>query len=311
MQSTNTGQSAKPALQRSRTSRILIAVAVIVSILLLGFLALIGIAGSQSNVVALTIPAFLAGVLSFLSPCTLPVLPAYFAWTFGISSGSDGVAARRSQVLLSSVAFFAGLATTMVGLGMALTSVGQVLGRNIDRLTQIGGAVIIVLGVLSIFGKGFAGPTIKRRQSATLGSAYLYGLTFALGWTACIGPILGAILTMLLATGASVLAGAALTFIYVLGLALPLILVATFFSQLGQGSRGWRWLRGKAWEVTIAGRTVLLHSTSILSGLLLIVVGVLLMTGRLAQLNQYSLPGGITEWANDIQYSIRNFFTGQ
>jgi cytochrome c-type biogenesis protein len=266
----------------------------------------------SDNVVGLIIPAFLAGLLSFLSPCTLPVLPAYFAWTFGLrANAQEQFPQQQYRVLFSSLAFFAGLATTMVILGMILSSIGQMLSRNLTILTQVGGTVIIGLGILNIFGKGFAGPTIKRRQAATLGSAYLYGLTFALGWTACIGPILGTILTLLVTSGASAIAGAALTFVYVLGLAAPLVIVATFFDRLGQGSRGWVWLRGRAWEINVGSHTILLHSTNVLSGLLLIIVGALLLSGQLSQLNQYGLPGGITEWANEIQTSIRHFFTGQ
>ncbi|MBP8251461.1 MAG: hypothetical protein KAX40_03795 [Herpetosiphon sp.] len=275
---------------------------------------LIGVARGGSNVITLLVPAFLAGVLSFLSPCTLPVLPAYFAWTFGINSGSDEPATiKRRRVWLSSLAFFAGLATTMVALGVAITAISSIFGQiaqNKDLLAKIGGTVIIVMGILSIFGIGFAGPNIKRSNSATLGSAYLYGLTFALGWTACIGPILGAILTLLISTGSSILAGATLTFVYVLGLSLPLIIVATFFNRFGQGSKGWKFLRGRAWEVTLGGKTFLLHSTSVLSGLLLIFVGVLLVTGQMSKLNEYALSTGVSKWANDIQYDIQQFFTG-
>ncbi len=286
--------------------------------LLLGFvlimaLALIGAVSGGQNVIGLLIPAFLAGVLSFLSPCTLPVLPAYFAWTFGINSGStDDPAVKQRRVFISSLAFFAGLATTMIALGVTFsTFIGPIFGRNRLLMTQIGGVIIIIMGILSLFGLGFAGPAIKRRRSATLGSAYLYGLTFAIGWTACIGPILGSILVMLVSSGSSAIAGGTLTLVYVLGLGLPLILVATFFSRLGQGSTGWRWLRGRAWEVKLGSRTLLLHSTNLLSGALLILVGVLLFRDQLSQLNRYALPGGVTEWANQIQNGIQHFFTGQ
>ncbi|HEY1013699.1 MAG TPA: cytochrome c biogenesis CcdA family protein [Herpetosiphonaceae bacterium] len=278
-------------------------------VLLLG-LAIIGASGGQNSVAGLIIPAFLAGVLSFLSPCTLPVLPAYFAWTFGMSD-KGAQQPNQGRIIMSSLAFFAGLATTMVGLSVLISSVSHLVARYLETVTVIGGAVIIVMGLLSMLGMGFAGPAIKRRQAATLGSAYLYGLTFALGWTACIGPILGAILTMLIASNASIAAGAALTFIYVLGLALPLLIVATFFNKLGQGSAGWRWLRGRAWELRLGGKTILLHSTNLLSGLLLILVGALLISGKLSTLNQYALPGGVSQWANDVQYGIKAFFTGQ
>lgn len=302
-----------PQTQR-RSSRFgLVAGLLIGGVLVIGLL-IIGIARGGENVATLLIPAFIAGVLSFLSPCTLPVLPAYFAWTFGINSGStDDRATQRQRVLLSSLAFFAGLATTMIALGVVITTlIGPIVARSLDSVTKIGGIIIIVMGLLSMVGLGFSGPTIKRRRAATFGSAYLYGLTFALGWTACIGPILGSILTLLISTGASALSGATLTFVYVLGLALPLVIVATFFSRLGQGSQGWRWLRGRAWEIKLGSRTILLHSTNLLSGLLLVIVGGLLFSGKISAFNQeYSFLSGINEWANNIQYDIKRFFTGQ
>ena len=263
-----------------------------------------------TSALTLFIPAFLAGVLSFLSPCTLPVLPAYFAWTLSINNTDDvPLETRQWRTLLSSVAFFAGLATTMVVLGVVLAQTfGRFVAQHLDTFTRVGGAVIIGLGLLSLFGKGFAGPTLKRSHSSSLGGAYLYGLTFAVGWTACIGPILGTILTMLIASGASAVAGGVLTFVYVLGLGLPLMIVATFFNRFGQGSAGWRWLRGRMWEVQLGSRTFYLHSTNILSGVLLVFIGILLFQGALSSLNQYALPGGVTQWANDVQYSIQDWF---
>lgn len=302
-----------PQTQR-QSSRFGLIAGLLIGGVLIGGLMILGLARGGQNVATLMIPAFIAGLLSFLSPCTLPVLPAYFAWTFGINSGStDDAATKRRRVLVSSLAFFAGLATTMVTLGVIITTVfAPIVAKNLNWVTKIGGVFIIMMGILSLFGLGFAGPTLKRSQAATLGSAYVYGLTFALGWTACIGPILGAVLTMLISTGTSAIAGATLTFVYVLGLGLPLMIVATFFNQLGQGSKGWRWLRGRGWEVKLGSRTILLHSTNVLSGLLLIVVGILLFSGKLSSLNnEYSFLGGINEWANNIQYDIQRFFTGQ
>ncbi len=293
-----------------RTSRIVLWLVIGGFLAALAFLVLISLLSGSAQALALFIPAFLAGILSFLSPCTLPVLPAYFAWTFGINSTTDGTPTQRQlRTLTSSLAFFAGLATTMILLNVVLiTAFRSLIVDNLKLYTHIGGVLIILMGVLSFFGKGFAGPTIKRSSKATLGSAYLYGLTFAVGWTACIGPILGTILTWLITSGSTVFAGAILTFVYVSGLGLPLIIVATFFNRLGQGSSGWRLLRGRAWDIQLGSKTLMLHSTNILSGVLLVIIGILLYTGTLSTLNQYSLPGGISEWANNIQFDIQNFF---
>lgn len=296
-----------------RGSTWFILTSLLIGFMLLMALVLIGAVSGGQNVIGLVVPAFLAGLLSFLSPCTLPMLPAYFAWTFGINSDStDHLSIQQRRIFISSLAFFAGLATTMILVGIIFTTViGPIFGRNKLLLTQIGGLIIIIMGLLNILGLGFSGPMIKRRPSATLSSAYIYGLTFAIGWTACIGPILGAILTMLISSGSSAIAGATLTFVYVLGLGVPLILVATFFNRLGQGSKGWRWLRGWAWDVKIGKHTFILHSTNILSGMLLIFVGVLLFNDQLSSLNRYALPGGVTQWAYEIQNDIQQVFTGQ
>lgn len=246
--------------------------------------------GGQLLVLAL--PAFLAGVFSFLSPCTLPILPAYFAFTF---------AARRQQVALMTLAFFLGLATTMVILGASLSLLGSVVHQFRDILTEVGGVLIIGLGIMSMLGKGFSGVKMSERPAATFAGTYLYGMTFALGWTACIGPILGALLTLLVTRGGSVLVGGALAFIYALGLAVPLFLVAVFFGKVGAGTRFWQIAKGRGWEVKLAGRSLFLHSTSLLSGLLLVGVGILLATNRIAYFSSWAsgngdLGGQIQEW---------------
>jgi len=106
------------------------------------------IPNGQSSLLILAPAAFLAGIFSFLSPCTLPILPAYFAFTFQ---------ARRDRVVLMTVAFFLGLATTLVAVGASATALSQVLFRNLNALTTIGGLIIIAFGIMSILGKGFTG----------------------------------------------------------------------------------------------------------------------------------------------------------
>src|SRR5215212_5874671 len=132
-----------------------------------------GLAESGSGSVLVLAPAaFLAGVFSFLSPCTLPILPAYFAFTFQ---------ARRDRVVLMTIAFFLGLATTMIAVGASATALSQVLFRNLTALTTIGGLIIIAFGIMSILGKGFTGAKLLDRPTASVAGSYVYGATFALG----------------------------------------------------------------------------------------------------------------------------------
>jgi cytochrome c-type biogenesis protein len=253
------------------------------------------------SVLVLAPLAFLAGMLSFLSPCCLPVLSAYFAYTFQTS---------REGVLGATVAFFLGVATTMVLLGASATAISGLIFSQLKTLTIIGGLLIIGFGVLSLLGKGFSGPQLAQRPQATTWGAYVYGATFALGWTACVGPILGALLTLLATQGIAVLQGAALSFIYALGLGTPLMLVATSFSRLGPGSLVWRVLRGRGFTLRLGSTTLHLHSTSVISGVMLIAMGTLLLTGQLTRLSAWAVQLPMTRWVLDIESNLRSLFSG-
>jgi cytochrome c-type biogenesis protein len=253
-----------------------------------------------SSVLVLAIPAFLAGLLSFLSPCTLPILPAYFAFTFQ--------AGRRSVVLMS-IAFFAGLATTMTLLGASATAVSGLIFSNREALTFWGGIIVIGFGIMAVLGKGFAGPQIQERPAATLVGSYAYGATFALGWTACVGPILGALLTLLAASGGvAILQGAVLAFIYALGLGTPLIVISVFFTRLGSGSRFWSFIRGRGFDVNLFGRTFYLHTTSVASGVLMILMGVLLASGQLDVITRWAAGTDLSRWLVSLEQGVTSLF---
>jgi len=194
--------------------------------------------------VILAFLAFGGGVLSFVSPCTLPVLTAYFAFAF--QSG-------RKQIATNTIAFMLGLATTFTLFGAVGFAVGKTLVGNQQLLILVGGAVVMVFGVLSLLGKGFGGVDTSgtgaaQPQNTTVKGSYIFGLSFAVGWTSCIGPILGTVLTLAAQT-TSVWNGMMLLFIYTLGLGLPLLIVSTFFGRMSRQSLFWRALRGKGWEL--------------------------------------------------------------
>jgi cytochrome c-type biogenesis protein len=245
---------------------------------------------TQTPFLALAVLSFFAGVLGFVSPCTLPLLPAYFAVTFQ---------SERKRVLAMTLAFMAGLASTFAVFGALAGILGQVLGTfGLSKfvLARIGGLVIIFFGVLSVLGKGFTGFQSSSRQSASAWGSYVFGATFGLGWTSCTGPVLGAITTLALNANPGVLEGQLaglapilgsmlLLTIFAMGLGVPLIVVSTFFGRTDRNSLFWRLLRGKGWEVTLLGRTLFLHSTTLVSGLIFIALGVLMVSGRLTLLN--------------------------
>ena len=253
------------------------------------------------SALALAPAAFLAGMLSFLSPCCLPVLSAYFAYS---------VQAGRERIILTTFAFFLGVATTMVTLGASATALSQLLFRNLSMLTVVGGLLVIGFGVMNLLGKGFGGIQLLDRPRAGIAGAYVYGATFALGWTACVGPILGALLTMLATQGLAVAQGAVLAFIYTLGLGMPLIALAIYLSRLDTHAPLWRFMRGRGFTLNLGFTRLYLHTTSIASGVLLIVMGVLLATGQLATLSRWAAQMPLTQWVLRLDERIRQIFIG-
>ena len=246
----------------------------------------------SSNFLALAFLAFVAGALSFVSPCTLPILPAYFAFTFQ---------ADRKRIALMTVAFFLGLAFIFSLLGASSSALGSVLNRNIILLTRVGGALLIVFGIMSILGRGFTGPTFQSNRSATFGGSFIFGATFGLGLTPCVGPILAGLLTI--AAGQSVARGTSMLFVYALGLGLPLMLVSTLIGDRPRDSLIWRVLRGKGWHVTILGRTFHLHSTSVISGVLFLALGIIMLQGKNIQ---SMLPDSVIAFTTDLQLQFNS-----
>lgn len=186
--------------------------------------------------------ALIAGALSFLSPCVLPLVPPYLCYMAGVSieqfrgdgdsvQAADSAATRRA-VLLSAFFFTLGFATVFVALGAGASTIGVILRQYIDVLAKIGGLIIIVMGLnfLGVFRIGILAREARFQaggKPATLSGAYVMGLAFAFGWTPCIGPVLGAILGVA-ASRETVGDGAFLLAIYSLGLAVPFWIAAGF-----------------------------------------------------------------------------------
>ncbi len=246
-----------------------------------------------AKVVTLALPALLAGALSVLSPCSFPIMLGYFSITFQ---------QQPQRIGAITLAFLLGVGTTMSVLGASFTALGSLAIDYQEQMAQIGGALIIGFGLMTLFGKGFSGLGLTRSAGAGSGAAYLFGLMFALGWTACVGPILGSILTMLLADGASssgtfsIISGAALAQVYVLGMGLPILILVMALVRGVNGRDVGKLIQGRELTVSVGNRHLALNWMSLISGLLLIGLGLLLLTGAMTRLTQELGSSWIAQW---------------
>ena len=226
--------------------------------------------------------AFAAGILSFLSPCVLPLIPSYLSFISGVSleeiRGAQNAGAVRRRVVLNSVAFIFGFSLVFVSLGASASYLSSLFFgyRNVIRIT--GGAFILLVGIYLIglfkipaFDR-YLQFNLKDKPAGYLGSV-LVGITFAVAWTPCVGPILGAILAIA-GTSADVGRGILLLAMYASGLALPFFLSAMAINSFFQFSQAFRRY---------------IQAFHVLGGILLVVVGLLLVTDYMTYLNVYVL----------------------
>ena len=180
--------------------------------------------------------ALAAGIISFLSPCVLPIVPPYLAFMSGVSIAEMEAGGRaRLRAFTAALFFVLGLSTVFVLLGFTASWLGMFFLQNQILLARISGVVVIVFGLhfLHVFRIPFLDREARIETGDAGGSAfgaYILGLAFAFGWTPCIGPQLGAILSMA-APEASVARGTALLAVYAAGLGLPFLLAAVFLSR--------------------------------------------------------------------------------
>ena len=181
--------------------------------------------------------AFLAGLLSFLSPCVLPLVPGYVSYVAGKSLDdmtASGFSKARLTALALSGSFALGFSTVFIALGASATALGQLFQSYRSEADLVAGAVVTLFGLhmTGVLRLGFLNRDIRFHglsREGTVAGAFVLGAAFAFGWTPCIGPILGSILTLSMATS-TISGGMTLLAIYSLGLAVPFLLVAAFTS---------------------------------------------------------------------------------
>jgi cytochrome c-type biogenesis protein len=227
--------------------------------------------------------AFAAGFLSFVSPCVLPLIPGYISFVSGVSveeMRSDVTpATSRLQVFLTSLAFVLGFSIVFVALGASATAIGKFLFAKLPLLSKIAGVILIVFGLHTMgefrlaFLESEKRVHSQRKPAGPLG-AILVGIAFAFGWTPCIGPILGGILAIA-GSKNSVGEGITLLAVYSLGLGIPFLITSLAINQFfGAAKKIRRYY----------------HAIELTSGVLLIAIGVLIITGQLTIITRYLQP---------------------
>jgi cytochrome c-type biogenesis protein len=215
--------------------------------------------------------AFGAGMLSFLSPCVLPLVPAFLVDMAGEAALAG---TQRARTLAHGVAFVLGFTTVFTALWVAVALVGALAGEMVYWLQRAGGLLLVVLGMqmLGLIRIPFLSHGLDLRLEGTtsgLGRSFLIGLAFGIGFTPCVGPYLGAILTLLL--NEDLASGAVLLVAYALGLGVPFLLLA---GGLGGARSVARWLATHVRAINLAG------------GTLVIVMGLVLVSGQFVKLPQ-------------------------
>ncbi|MDR1608022.1 MAG: cytochrome c biogenesis protein CcdA [Deltaproteobacteria bacterium] len=221
--------------------------------------------------------AFLAGLITFLTPCVLPLIPVWMALATGRqfskapgATNSANAATSPFQALWPTLFFILGFSLVFIGLGAAASALGSILADNQDILRLIGGTAIILFG-LTLLGlklppfSWLEGRRLALPERAGFLGSFLVGLTFAAGWTPCVGPVLGSILAMA-TLQRSLTLGAQLLAVYCLGLALPFVVIALLWGRILPKLKGWG--RFSAWLSRILG-------------LLMVALGLLLLFDKL------------------------------
>jgi cytochrome c-type biogenesis protein len=226
--------------------------------------------------------AFLAGLLSFVSPCVLPLVPPYLGFLAGVSldelTGEGETRADPRRIFFASLAFVLGFSTVFVALGASASFIGQFVTRHLDVLGYVAGAAIILMGLhfLGVFRIALfyreARVHVERKPAGLVG-AYVIGLAFAFGWTPCVGPILASIL-FVAGSEETVFGGAVLLAAYALGIGIPFLAASLFAGPFMRFMVRFRRHMGLVEKAM---------------GVLMIVTGIAFMTGQMARLSFWLL----------------------
>jgi len=227
--------------------------------------------------------AFIAGLVSFISPCCLPLYPSYISYISGVSMGANHegpvTTAVRRRALAHALFFVLGFSVIFVALGASASLVGVLFAEYHTLISQIGGIIVIVMGLvlMGIIQPGFMMREVKWQvQSKPRGylGAFVIGISFSAGWTPCIGPILASVITV---AATSQVSGALLMLFYALGFAVPFLILAFTLGSV-------KWLQKYS------------HRVSQIGGAVMVLMGILLATNQMSLIIRWliSIYGGYT-----------------
>ncbi len=255
---------------------------------------------SEFSVKVSFIVAFLAGILGILSPCILPLLPAYFSYTFK----------EKKNITIMTFIFFLGFSIMFVFLGVLAGILGEQTLNMIQTktLVRIASLFIFMFGLLSFFGKSFTLITLKKETKNDVLGVFLFGVLFAISWTGCLGPVLSGILSIGAILGNYVQSGM-LLFFYALGNFLPLLALSVFYDKLDMK----RFVKGKEVNLRFFGKEIKINSINSLSGILLMASSVFLFiyggTRLFNSIDPFSTKMLFYEYQNKIlEWQSKNVF---
>jgi cytochrome c-type biogenesis protein len=220
--------------------------------------------------------AFLAGLLSFFSPCILPLIPAYFTFITGLSIDeltadgiAEGVKETRKKVILSTLVYVSGFSFVFILMGASASFLGSLVNEYVWIVRYVGGSIIIIfslhlLGIINIKGLNFEKRFHVKETPFHLMGVFVIGMAFGAGWSPCIGPILGSIL-IVASDQETIFNGMLLLAVYSLGIAIPFILISVFITRMME---------------TIKKATKFIIYINKATGILLLIVGILLITDK-------------------------------
>ena len=236
--------------------------------------------------------AALAGLASFVAPCILPMIPAFLAYISGTTlndlnqnKGNKTVVINRTSIVLNSIFFVLGFSVVFSTLGVIINSIlASTVGEVIEVLNQVGGIIIVSFGIFLLLSTKINKLNVEKkflpkRTKASFPLSFVFGLAFAAGWTPCVGPILGTILT-LAATTPSVAFN--LLLVYSLGLGIPFILMGVFYSRASK-------------IIKIMSRHLKFYN--IILGSFIILLGILVFTNQLAYIANFPLLNELLLWS--------------